>query len=240
MQMLVAGAVLLLMFTGFLYNSIGGLVIVALLLLLAFGLWRTRFRVLRVSGVVLACLVALPPLIMGASHVYELLHTYVHRYRLVMEVETPNGVQAVSNVLQVSYTEYMLHWNPSASGLKMQVKGEALFFDLGHGRNLVATLGFGPTGANTDMLRYLAAVAFGRYRAFWYKQAPSWEGRAELYGELIPTLVTFGDPADPSTARVVKPEEFEAVFGPGYRFKKAWIEMTKDDVTRAGIEEMSY
>lgn len=234
MQIIIAALVLIIIFTGFLYKSISGLVIVALLSFLAFGLWRSRFKVF---GIALTVFLALPPLIMGTSYIYGLLHTYKHRYRLVVEVETPAGMQSSASVIQVSYAEYMLVWNPSASGLKIQPKGEAIFFDLGNGRNLVVTLGFGPTGTDVDTLSALAAKAFGRYQAFWYKQAPSWGGRAELHGGLIPTLVTFGDPADPRTLRVVQPDEFVAVLGTGYRFKGAWIEMTKDDVTRGRIQE---
>lgn len=144
MQIIIASLVLIVLFTGFLYKSIGGLVIVALLSFLAFGLWRSRFKVF---GVALTVFLALPPLIMGTSYLYELLHTYVHRYRIVVEVETPTGIQSKSNVIQISYTQYMLVWNPSASGFKTSTKGEAILFDLGNGRNLVVTLGFGPTGS---------------------------------------------------------------------------------------------
>lgn len=234
MQILIAALVLIVIFTGFLYKSIVGVFVAMLLSLAAFALWRTRFKIL---GIALAIALALPPLTLGTSSLYSRLHTYVHRYRLVVEVETPTGIQSSASVIQVSYAEYMLVWNPSASGLKIQPKGEAIFFDLGNGRNLVVTLGFGPTGADMDTLSVLAAKAFGRYQAFWYKQATSWEGRAELHGGLIPTLVTFGDPADPHTLRVVQPDEFVAVLGAGYRFKGAWIEMTKDDVTRGRIQE---
>jgi hypothetical protein len=48
-------------------------------------------------------------------------------------------------------------------------------------------------------------------------------------------LASF-DLNDPSNARVVRPDEFEAVFGPGVRFKRVWIEMTDEPVTR-GIEK---
>jgi hypothetical protein len=44
--------------------------------------------------------------------------------------------------------------------------------------------------------------------------------------------VTFSDPKDPKTARIIRPDEVLAVFGPGYRFKRAWIEMTNAPVTR--------
>jgi hypothetical protein len=49
-------------------------------------------------------------------------------------------------------------------------------------------------------------------------------------------MVTISDVNNANSVRVVWPDEFEAVFGPGYRFKRAWIELTKDPVTR-GIEK---
>ena len=234
MQILIAALVLIVIFTGFLYKSIVGVFVAMLLSLAAFALWRTRFKIL---GIALAIALALPPLTMGTSSLYSRLHTYVHRYRLVVEVETPAGMQSKANVIQVSHTLYMLIWNPSAPGFKTQSKGEAIFFDLGDGRNLVVTLSFGPTGSNVDMLTYLTARVFGRDQAFWFKKAPDWTGKADLHGELIPLMVTFSNPADPATARVVHPDEFEKAFGPGYRFKGAWLEMTKDDWTKSGLEQ---
>jgi hypothetical protein len=40
------------------------------------------------------------------------------------------------------------------------------------------------------------------------------------------------DVENPNTARIIHPDEFEAVFGPGYQFKRAQVEMTKGPVTR--------
>ncbi len=63
-----------------------------------------------------------------------------------------------------------------------------------------------------------------------------WSGRRELRGAvqlkppLIPTLVTFADPLDPNTVQGVRPGEFEAVFGPGFRFRKATLEMVPASV----------
>lgn len=58
---------------------------------------------------------------------------------------------------------------------------------------------------------------------------------AELRPDQLPMLVTFANLHDPSTARVVQPNEFEQVFGSGVHFHRASIEMTNDPITR-GIE----
>jgi hypothetical protein len=222
------------------YSAIGlpTLLFVGFVLVIAFFcLRRTRF--LKWLVLLALLLVVGPPLFLIGLNIYHnATNTYTHRYRLTVEVETPDGVKRGANVIEVSDTPKMVHWNPSSSGLMTRVWGEAIFLDLGQGKNLVATLGFGPTGANTDKLDSLAAEALGRYKGGFYEEAPSWTGSAELHGNLIPTLVTFANPADPYTVRVVRPEEFEAVFGPGYRFKGAWIEMTRDQATVAGFNIM--
>ena len=53
------------------------------------------------------------------------------------------------------------------------------------------------------------------------------EGSAELRGNLIPTLVTFSDLADPASAKVVEPTVtgFAAAFGLGFRPAGVTLEM---------------
>ncbi len=48
---------------------------------------------------------------------------------------------------------------------------------------------------------------------------------APLRDNLIPTLVTFMDLNDPKTARVVPPDDFAQVFGPGFRLRDATLEI---------------
>ena len=107
------------------------------------------------------------------------------------------------------------------------MRGEAVFLDLGGGRNLVAVLAHGESAEDVDRINSFWVEAYGRYR---YDE-DVWSGRTELRRAvelkppLVPTLVTFADPLDPSTARVVLPGEFEAVFGPGFRFRRATLEV---------------
>ena len=58
-----------------------------------------------------------------------------HKYRLTVEVETPDGVKSASGVVAVhpdrSYSRGGQHHAPS---------GDAVFVDLGGGKNLVALL----------------------------------------------------------------------------------------------------
>jgi hypothetical protein len=177
-------------------------------------------------------------IIVGFVAVYPLLYpTYSHRYRLTLEVETPDGLKTASGVIEPQKIAQprILTNRGSHSGLK----GDAVFLDLGNGNNVTALLTLGPNGSNVDGPVSLAIKAFKIptcNQAFcqWHAIART-RGQRDLPPELTPTLVTFSDVSDPKTARVVQPGEFQAVFGPGYHFKRAWIEMTSDPVSR-GIE----
>lgn len=165
--------------------------------------------------------------------------TYTHRYRLTIEIETPDGVRSGSSVIEVSKRQIPKFLDSLFyAGGTPRAKGEAIFIDLGQGRNLVALLRFGPDAQTQHSMSRLAFEVFQRRSTDPndLQQMSRLSGRGDLPGDLIPTLVTFKDPADPKTVRVVSPAEFTSVFGPGVRLKNAWIEMTRDQVT-TGIDQ---
>lgn len=219
---------------GKIFYNIGGFLSIVVIILLAWGvftLWRSRMKML---SLVIITVITLPFLWFASAFVYETLNSFTHRYRLTIEVETPEGLKSGSNVIQSTITG-KADWMLQTGGSYSTVKGEAIFIDLGSGKNIVVTLKFDQGGC-VDRLYSLAASALHRDKAFWYREAPKWTEKAELQGKLIPTLVSFSNPTDPASARVVQPDEFEMFFGPGYRLKGGWLEMTKDDWTRGDIE----
>jgi hypothetical protein len=159
--------------------------------------------------------------------------SYSYAFREIIEVDTPSGLKSGSSVIGLTWRSQVAI---GPSGAVTQVKGDAVFVDLGDGRHVIATLGFGPDG-NVDRTDHLAFEAFKRAgRPMDIKTLAKAQGSAPLTGDLIPMLVTFTDLKDPKTARVVRPGEFPTVFGPGVSFRGARIEMTTDRVTR-GIEK---
>ena len=62
-------------------------------------------------------------------------------------------------------------------------------------------------------------------------------GAREIGPEDLPTLVTFRDPAVPTTVEQVDPNNLAATFGPGARLRRATIEITDEPVTR-GISKV--
>ena len=159
---------------------------------------------------------------------------HAHRFRLAVEVDTPDGLRSGSSVIEVERRAY--GWVPVYSpgrGRVFVVRGEAVFVDLGLGRNLVAVLAHGDQAQDVDRVTSFWIEAHGRQRS---EEDDVWSGRKELRGvvelrpPLIPTLVTFADPLDPATVRVVRPGEFEEAFGPGFRFRRATLEVVPASV----------
>jgi hypothetical protein len=62
---------------------------------------------------------------------------------------------------------------------------------------------------------------------------PTLRGKWELPSNELPTLVTFTDPNNSATLRVIRPDQLEQAFGPGVRWRGVTIEMTTDPVGRS-------
>jgi hypothetical protein len=138
-----------------------------------------------------------------------------HKYRLTLEVETPEGRKTASGVMAVhpdrSYTRRG----------QTRTLGDAVFVDLGQGKNLVALLAHVDKNLVLDDMNY---VAFRAYMEAAGKRVPFSEmsrltGTVPVKGALVPVLIAFADTANPGTARVVTPDDAEAVLGKGYRLQ---------------------
>ena len=149
-----------------------------------------------------------------------------HKYRLTIEVQTPGGVRSASGVMAV-HIGANLHLLPEATG-GSAAKGVAIFVDLGDGRNLIVALTHGRNGIDFDGMTDLAMNAFAAAgQKVPFKEVSRLTGKVQLYvyGNLIPTLVTFGNVTDPNTVRVLDPGDIEAVFGSGFRLNRVILEM---------------
>jgi hypothetical protein len=139
-----------------------------------------------------------------------------HKYRLTVEVESPAGRKSASSVLAV-------HPDRSYSrGGDTKTVGDAVYVDLGEGKNLVALLAHIDNNLELDGINYVAlraytAAAGGKRVSF--NDMNRQTGIVPVTGALIPVLVTFADPANPATARNVSPDEAEAALGKGYRLQ---------------------
>ena len=136
-----------------------------------------------------------------------------HKYRLTVEVETPDGRKTASGVMAV-------HPDRSYSrGGQTKTVGDAVYVDLGGGKNLVALLAHIDKNLELDGINYVALRAYNAAggKRVSFNEMNRQTGTVPVTGDLIPVLATFADPADPGTARSVPPDDTEATLGKGYR-----------------------
>ena len=155
--------------------------------------------------------------------------------RLVLEVETPDGVVSGGSVVAVRVWESMAPGDAYGS-LGTDITGEASFMEVAPGRYLSALLGGNSTpGLGLDLF-------------FSDPQPNVWE-RAELLEDMqgetrvvpperYPLLVTFTDIDDPASVKQVDPADLEAAFGPGVELKRVVLEITAEDTTQRRLREL--
>ena len=134
-----------------------------------------------------------------------------HKYRLTVEVETPDGVKSASGVMAV-------HPDRSYSrGGHTRTMGDAVFVDLGGGKNLLALLAHVDKAVELDGMNYVALRGYNAAgRKVSFNDMNRMTGAVPVQGALIPVLVTFSDPGDPATARAVPPDDLEMALGRGF------------------------
>ena len=138
-----------------------------------------------------------------------------HKYRMTVEVETSAGVKSASGVVAVTpYRGY-------SPGGRTRSSGEAVFVDLGGGRNLVALLAHLDKTLDLDAINYVALRAYNAAAGnrVNFNEMSRQTGAVPVKGALIPVLVAFADPANPGSAKVVSPDDAEAVLGKGFRLR---------------------
>jgi hypothetical protein len=149
-----------------------------------------------------------------------------HKYRLMVEVETPAGIKSASSVMAVTPDR-----GYSRKG-HTQTSGDALFVDLGAGKNLVALLAHVDKTLDLDGMNYVALRAYGAAgnKRVAFNEMSAMRGVVPVTGALVPVLATFSDPAGPATMRLVPADDLEAVFGKGYRLHGVSAEVVPNGV----------
>ncbi len=177
---------------------------------------------------------------------------YAYRYKLSIEMDTPQGRKSGSNVVEVRFQQ-----RKGGAGTRSirTVRGEALYLDLGDGRRpLIALLT--SRVRPTDKPGHARARCWGDNAPFcWQKlydfKATGFDdngynpGLAELARQRgarplpvsdLPDLVTFDDVDDPRTVKAVDPEAPYLALGDGVSFRTVTLEITDAPLTE-GIEK---
>jgi hypothetical protein len=128
-----------------------------------------------------------------------------------------------------------------------RVFGDAVFVDLGQGKNLIGMLAAGPSGEDVDYPGRIVFLAFnldgndpdtprrlpqlrGKRGLDIYHSSPY-----DVTKRLLPTFVTLTDLTNPGTTRLAPVGLFDEIFGAGFKLRSVAIEMTTDPITE-GIE----
>lgn len=155
---------------------------------------------------------------------------------MTVEIAVDDTVRSGSSVIEVRLRRQP-RILPETLPVVPKVIGEAVFVDLGRGRNVIALLASGPNGSGFNYPDHIVPELFhiNTLDDRELAKITSLRGRRDIPERYLPTFVTFADLNDPKSARVVKPDEFSQVFGAGAHLKGVWIEMTSEAVTN-GIE----
>ena len=178
------------------------------------------------------------------------------RYKMTVEVETPEGVKTGYAVREVS-VQLVPHFLPEVSSTKT-LKGEAVVVDLGERGQVFALLSGYSLGSDYALM--LLFNAFSSGTGDEKKQLSYYENLkippTALEPQWYPKFVRFRDPNDPKTVEslldmkvcdghkgwpeklCVKEDRFEQAFGQGVKLKSVTVEMTDEPVTWGRVNEI--
>lgn len=152
--------------------------------------------------------------------------------KLTLHLQAPDGPVEASSITAMRCTAgYAL----DIGGTKVTCRqtGEAVVAKLGDRYLFVLLAGerLGYRGAFQALLEDRMT-----YRQYW-KRIKRSEGRVfDVPRKLWPQMVTFEDVTDPTSVRMVDPDNLSASFGEGYALRKATLAVTDAPVTSGVVE----
>jgi hypothetical protein len=152
--------------------------------------------------------------------------SYTYRYKVIVEVETPQGIKTGSSVVQVYTTESMESLKVvSSNGL--YIKGEGTIVDIAEGKTLFVLLNGAPSEGNPHALIYNAIPPHPTINTMKYYGTLK-NAKGILPRDKYPRMVYFEDINKPISVKEVNPDNMEEFFGKGVKIKQITVETTKD------------
>ncbi len=158
----------------------------------------------------------------------------IMRYKMTVEVETPDGPRTGVAVREVELKEGGGFWFGEGRS-QIKVRGEAVVVDLPDGQTLFALLasGNGQVDYAGRDIRSLFKQLGGNRIQLWPNPP---ETNRPIIRDPLPMLVTFRDIDDPTSVEKAEPDDLAASLGNGYALKSITVTITDDSVT-SGIEK---
>jgi hypothetical protein len=200
---------------------------------------RFLASVIKVTLASFALLILIPIIFVAYNLGYIYWNTYSYNFKLGIEVQVGDELRSAYSVIGVSVSENPEWVRELDGGVNVHVRGEAVFLDLGQGRNVILTVVSGEYGDQQNCQGF-PTIAFKPRKDYAYREAAYWQGQANFEAKKIPTLVTFSNLNDPKTGKTVKSQDFEHVFGSDVHFKRAYVEITNEDITERIMSEISF
>ncbi len=187
-----------------------------------------------------------------------------YRYRLTVEVDTPEGVKTGSSVIEVETAISGPNNIPNPGSLYTEARGEAVTIDLGE-RGLVFALlqSEWSAWALHSVFPRLTSEELSRLRDDEHELVPMMErlfklpldkpvplprqiqtGALKSYKpemtDNYPRLVRFDDPAKPETVKRVDADNLAASFGAGVKLKSVTIARTEAAMTKGIVNRLPW
>lgn len=197
----------------------------------------SRCRAASILGALLAAL------LLSACDLFTPLTDESYRFRMTVEIETPEGLRTGSSVYEVTAGNRTAIL-PDMADRHKSLRGEALTVDLPDGRTLFALLKT-DNAFRTDLAHISMAALDPAYNNDWVESADrisSGDGivsPAEVEPEDYPMLVTFREASDAASVRLVEPSDFSEPFGDGYSLRRITVARTEDKIIPAIAKRLS-
>lgn len=157
-----------------------------------------------------------------------------YRYRLTVEVDSPQGMRRGSSVDEVTAWEGIAIPGPEAGGFHARFRGEAVAVDLPGKQTLFILLDNVEYLLLSSYKPYLPRISdpYDRMRAAKKLRVvatvpPSIDGGVNLY----PRFVRFHNLNDPKSVELVDPDNLAASFGEGVRLRRLTVQATDDGIS---------
>ena len=175
---------------------------------------------------------------------YVIPHTW--KYKITIEVETPEGIVSGSAVRQIS-ARLGVRLMPEVKPVQYDIKGEAVVVDLRE-RGILFGLIDWTAPWEVEAAFPLRTIDYAE-KLNYYSNLPNGKTAELTYNH--PKMVTFTDREDPKTVALVYHQKrggrigevsgvedhFEEFFGEGVRLKGITIEMTDEPVTWGKVDQ---
>jgi hypothetical protein len=170
-------------------------------------------------------------LLVAAVAACPLMPAYSYRYRVTVEVDTPQGLRSASSVWGTSDWD---NSSPLTTGMHSEERGEAVAVDLPRGTLFALMRG---ADMRYDLISNVIAGHLAKHPEPGFEMVNDWKANGRLIRDRAPSfdldpdeyplLVRFADRQNPATVQKIDPYDL-SIFGPGVRLSRIHVAVTTD------------